>query len=158
KLVANIWAWVIIAMGVLFYIFAKDDPDFARRKAQGVQAPPLAEQFAPLKKLQAWRFSLYYFYVFGGFVALALWLPKYWGKVYCIDVRIAGITSASFGLSASVFRMYGGVLSDRFGARAVMYWTFGFSLLFLFMLSSPPTDYTIHGIRGPITFSTSMGL
>src|SRR5690625_1045284 len=39
-----------------------------------------------------------------------------------------------------------------------MYWTFGFSLLFLFMLSYPPTDYTIHGIRGPISFFTSMGL
>ncbi len=158
KLVANIWAWAIIIMGVLFYVFAKDDPDFARRKAQGVKAPPLAEQFAPLKQLQAWRFSLYYFYVFGGFVALALWLPNYLVQVYDVDVRVAGIAAASFSLSASVFRMYGGVLSDRFGARAVMYWTFGFSLLFLFMLSYPPTDYTIHGIRGPISFSTSMGL
>src|SRR5690625_1830125 len=137
KLVANIWAWAIIIMGVLFYVFAKDDPDFARRKAQGVKAPPLAEQFAPLKQLQAWRFSLYYFYVFGGFVALALWLPNYLVQVYDVDVRVAGIAAASFSLSASVFRMYGGVLSDRFGARAVMYWTFGFSLLFLFMLSYP---------------------
>src|SRR5690625_2512095 len=41
KLVANIWAWAIIIMGVLFYVFAIDDPDFARRKAQGVKAPPL---------------------------------------------------------------------------------------------------------------------
>jgi MFS transporter, NNP family, nitrate/nitrite transporter len=24
-----------------------------------------------------WRFSLYYFFVFGAFVALALWLPRY---------------------------------------------------------------------------------
>ncbi|MCB2125108.1 MAG: MFS transporter, partial [Rhodobacteraceae bacterium] len=39
-----------------------------------------------------------------------------------------------------------------------MYWTFGFSLLFLFMLSYPPTAYTIQGRDGPITFSTSMGL
>src|SRR5690625_3132891 len=158
KLVANVWAVAIIIMGVIFYIFAKDDPDFARRKAQGIQAPPLSEQFAPLKSLQAWRFSLYYFYVFGGFVALALWLPHYLVQVYNVDVRIAGIAAASFGLSASVFRMYGGVLSDRFGARAVMYWTFGFSLLFLFMLSYPPTDYVIHGVHGPISFSTQMGL
>ena len=35
------------------------------------------EQLAPLKKLQVWRFSLYYFFVFGAFVALALWLPHY---------------------------------------------------------------------------------
>src|SRR5690625_5088562 len=158
KLVANIWAFAIIAMGVIFFIFGKDDPQFAERKAKGIKAPPLREQFAPLKNLQAWRFSLYYFYVFGGFVALALWLPHYLVQVYDVDVRVAGIAAASFGLSASVFRMYGGVLSDRFGARAVMYWTFGFSLLFLFMLSYPPTDYVIHGGDGPIAFSTKMGL
>src|SRR5690625_285584 len=158
QLVAHVWAYAIIIMGVVFFIFAKDDPDFARRKAQGIQAPSLAEQFAPLKKLQAWRFSLYYFYVFGGFVALALWLPHYLVQVYGVDVRVAGVAAASFSLAASVFRMYGGVLSDRFGARAVMYWTFGFSLLFLFMLSYPPTDYVIHGIHGPIEFSTRMGL
>jgi MFS transporter, NNP family, nitrate/nitrite transporter len=31
-------------------------------------------------------------------------------------------------------------------------------VLCTFMLSYPPTDYVIHGIRGPIAFSTSMGL
>src|SRR5690625_2411373 len=156
--VAKIWAASIVLMGVAFSLLAKDDPAFAARKGQGAAAPSLAEQFAPLKKLQAWRFSLYYFYVFGGFVALALWLPHYLVQVYGVDVRVAGIAAASFSLAASVFRMYGGVLSDRFGARAVMYWTFGFSLLFLFMLSYPPTDYVIHGIHGPIEFSTRMGL
>src|SRR5690606_26553507 len=55
-------------------------------------------------------------------------------------------------------RAYGGMLSDRFGARTVMYWTFGFSALFLFMLSYPPTDYTIRGKDGLISFSTEMGL
>lgn len=156
--VANIWAAAIVLMGVLFYFLADDDPDFKKRRIQGISSPSLAEQFAPLKKLQAWRFSLYYFFVFGGFVALALWLPYYLVQVYQADIRVAGLAAASFSLSASVFRAYGGVLSDRFGARRVMYWTFGFSLLFLFMLSYPPTDYVIHGKNGPIVFSTSMSL
>jgi len=156
--VAKVWAYAITAMGVLFFLIARDDPDFVKRKAQGIAVPTLAEQFAPLKNLQAWRFSLYYFFVFGAFVALALWLPNYLVQVYGVDVRVAGIGAASFSLSASVFRAYGGVLSDRFGARSVMYWTFGFSLLFLFMLSYPPTDYVIHGRDGPIAFSTKMGL
>ena len=30
---------------------------------------------------------------------------------------------------------------------AVMYWTFGFSVVCTFMLSYPPTDYVIHGVR-----------
>ena len=156
--VAHVWALGIAAMGVVFYVLAKDDPDFVRRRAEGVSGPSLAEQFAPLASLQVWRFSLYYFFVFGGFVALALWLPYYLVEVYSTDVRLAGMAAAAFSLAASVFRAYGGVLSDRFGARAVMYWTFGFSLVFLFMLSYPPTEYVIRGKDGPIAFSTEMGL
>lgn len=73
-------------------------------------------------------------------------------------MRLAGVAAASFSLAASVFRAYGGVLSDRFGARQVMYWTFGFSALLLFMLSYPPTDYIVHGKDGPIAFSTKMDM
>ena len=39
-----------------------------------------------------------------------------------------------------------------------MYATFGVSMFLLFMLSYPATDYTIHGVKGDIRFSTSMGL
>src|SRR5690606_13961894 len=111
----------------------------------------------PLKNLQVWRFSLYYFFVFGAFVALALWLPHYLVDVYTVDIRTAGMAAAAFSLSASVFRAYGGVLSDRHGARRLLYWTFGFSLFLLFMLSYPPTSYTIHVNDGDISFSTDMG-
>ena len=156
--VANVWAAGLAVMGVLFFLFAKDDPALVERRKTGVKAPSFAEQFAPLKNLQVWRFSLYYFFVFGAFVALALWLPHYLIDVYGVDVKTAGMAAASFSLSASLFRAYGGHLSDKFGARSVMYWTFGFSLLFLFMLSYPPTDYIIQGKEGPIAFSTSMGL
>ena len=156
--VAQIWAVGIALMGVVFLLVARDDPDFEARRAQGIAGPTLAEQFAPLKKLQVWRFSLYYFFVFGGFVALALWLPHYLTQVYGVDLRVAGMAAAAFSLSASIFRAYGGILSDRFGARAVMYWALGFSLLLLFMLSYPPTDYVIRGKDGLISFSTEMGL
>ncbi|HQU70131.1 MAG TPA: MFS transporter [Albidovulum sp.] len=156
--VANVWAAALALMGVVFFIFAKDDPALVERRRTGAKAPGFAQQFAPLKNLQVWRFSLYYFFVFGAFVALALWLPNYLIDVYGVDVRTAGMAAASFSLSASLFRAYGGHLSDKFGARSVMYWTFGFAMLFLFMLSYPPTDYVIQGKDGLIAFSTSMGL
>ncbi|WCR10457.1 MFS transporter [Paracoccus stylophorae] len=156
--VAHIWAVVIALMGVVFFLVARDDPAFRARREKGIAPPSLAQQFAPLKKLQVWRFSIYYFFVFGGFVALALWLPHYLTEVYGADVRMAGMAAAAFSLSASIFRAYGGVLSDRFGARTVMYWTFGFSAVLLFMLSYPPTDYVIRSKDGPITFSTEMDL
>ena len=156
--VAYVWAAALAIVGVLFFVLAKDDPKLVERRRTGAKAPSFAQQFAPLKNLQVWRFSLYYFFVFGAFVALALWTPHYLIEVYGIDVRFAGMAAASFSLSASLFRAYGGHLSDKFGARTVMYWTFGFALIFLFMLSYPPTDYTIQGKDGMISFSTQMGL
>ncbi len=155
--VAQIWAIGLALMGVAFFVFAKDDPELVARRASGAKAPNFIQQFAPLKNLQVWRFSLYYFFVFGAFVALALWMPHYLVNVYALDIRTAGMSAAAFSLSASVFRVYGGVLSDRYGARSVMYWTFGCSLILLFMLSYPPTDYIIQGKDGPIAFSTQMG-
>jgi MFS transporter, NNP family, nitrate/nitrite transporter len=154
--VAQVWAIGLALIGIGFFVFAKDDPALVARRKSGIKPPSFAQQFAPLKNLQVWRFSLYYFFVFGAFVALALWMPHYLIDVYGVDVKTAGMAAASFSLSASLFRAYGGHLSDRFGARSVMYWTFGFSMLFLFMLSYPPTDYIIQGKDGPIAFSTRM--
>ncbi len=156
--VAQIWALVAAVVAVLFFLFAKDDPELAARKLSGEKPMGLKEQLAPLKNEQVWRFSLYYFFVFGAFVALALWLPNYMVGLYDLDVKTAGMLAAAFSLSASVFRAYGGILSDRYGARKVMYATFGVSLVLLFMLSYPATDYVIHGIKGDIVFSTSMSL
>src|SRR3546814_249637 len=105
--VAQIWAGVLAVTGVLFYLFAKDDPDLVARKISGARPRSLKEQLKPLRNEQVWRFSLYYFFVFSAFVALALWLPKYMVGLYGIDVKLAGMLAASFSLSASVFRAYG---------------------------------------------------
>ncbi|UXX84251.1 nitrate/nitrite transporter [Roseovarius pelagicus] len=155
--VANVWALGLAAIAIVFFLFAKNDPVFEARRKSGAKAATIFQQLAPLKNMQVWRFSLYYFFVFGAFVALALWLPHYLVDVYSVDIRTAGMAAAAFSLSASIFRAYGGHLSDRFGARKVMYWTFGFSLIMLFMLSYPPTTYTVHAVAGDITFSTRMG-
>ncbi|MDF1606882.1 MFS transporter [Hoeflea sp. YIM 152468] len=154
--VAHVWAAALALTAVAFYLLAKDDPELVARRKSGDRPPSLTEQFAPLKNLQVWRFSLYYFFVFGGFVAIALWTPHYLTEVYGVDIRMAGMAVAAFGLSGSLFRAYGGALSDRFGARAVMYWSLGFSALLLFMLSYPATDYVIQGKDGPIAFSTKL--
>ena len=112
---------------------------------------------APLKNLQVWRFSLYYFFVFGAFVALSLWLPRYFIGVYGVGIATAGMLGAAYSIPGSIFRAMGGVLSDKFGARRIMYWTFIASVIVTFLLSYPATTYTVEGIRGPITFSMSLG-
>ncbi|WP_436644191.1 nitrate/nitrite transporter [Microbaculum sp. FT89] len=155
---AQVYAIVLVITAIIFYLTTKEDPVILQRRKSGQKARSTLLELAPLRNLQVWRFALYYFFVFGAFVALALWLPRYLIGVYGLDIKTAGMLAAAYSVPASLFRAYGGHLSDKFGARAVMYWTFGVSLLLTFMLSYPNTDYVIHGINGPITFSTSMGL
>ena len=156
--VARFWAIGLAITAVLFFLFTKDDPGLARRKAEGIKPVPFAEQMKPLRNLQVWRFALYYFFVFGAFVALALWLPRYLTGAYGLDVRTAGLIAACYSIPASLFRIVGGWLSDRIGARRVMYWTFGVSALCTFLLSYPSTTYVVDGINGPVGFRVAMGL
>jgi MFS transporter, NNP family, nitrate/nitrite transporter len=156
--VAVVWASVLAVMAIVFWFSSQDDPELVRRRARGEKPRSALLQLEPLRHQQVWRFALYYFFVFGGFVALALWLPHYLIDVYGLGIESAGMLAALYSIPASLFRAYGGHLSDRYGARAIMYWTFGVSLICLFMLSYPQTDYVIHGIEGPIAFSTQMDL
>ena len=158
QMVAQVWAAVLVVTAVVFWFVTEDDPETKARRARGERARGTLLQLEPLKNQQVWRFALYYFFVFGGFVALALWLPRYMIGVYHLDIESAGMLAAMYSIPASVFRAYGGYLSDRYGARTIMYWTFGASMVCLFMLSYPQTDYVIHGIRGEIHFSTQMGI
>ncbi len=150
---AQVYAAALAGMAVLFWLLTESDPRLQKRKAEGTQPTPLKEQLEPLKKLQVWRFSLYYFFVFGAFVALASWLPRYYTGAYGMGLEAAGMLAAAYSLPGSVFRALGGWLSDRIGARSVMYWTFGVSLVALFILSYPETRYIVSGIEGPIEFS-----
>ncbi len=156
--VAQVWALAIGLMGVIFWIFAEDDPVVRARRESHEKPKSLWQELEPLKNVQVWRFALYYFFVFGAFVALSLWLPQYLIKVYGVDIAVAGMTAAMFSLPASVFRAYGGHLSDRYGARRVMYWTFLVGVVCTFVLSYPPTDYTVKTVGGPVSFHLEMGL
>ncbi|WP_432210256.1 MFS transporter [Marinobacter alkaliphilus] len=153
---AQIYALVLALMGVFFIVFAETDP-LAQARAKAEQKS-FAEQMAPLRELRVWRFALYYFFVFGAFVALALWLPHYLIGVYGLNIQTAGMIAAMYTVPASLFRILGGWLSDRYGARRVMYWTFTASVICTFLLSYPPTEYVIHGIEGDIRFSFEITL
>ena len=154
---AQIYASVLAVMGVVFILLAKEDPVSASRK-EDEQQRSFMEQMEPLRDPRVWRFSLYYFFVFGAFVAMALWLPHYLIGVYGLDIRTAGMIAALYTIPASLFRILGGWMSDRFGARRVMYWTFIASVICTFLLSYPPTDYVVHGIDGDVRFRLEMSL
>ncbi len=149
---AQVWAAAIAIMAVIFWFTTKEDPAELARRAKGERPRSALLELEPLKNLQVWRFSLYYFFAFGAFVALALWLPRYLIGVYKVDIETAGMLAVAYTLPASLFRAYGGHLSDRYGARRVMYWMFGVSALVTFILAYPPTEYIVQGMKGPIQF------
>ncbi len=150
---AQIYAVVLAVMAVTFYLLAKEDPATTTRKSRGEKPASTWMQLEPLQKLQVWRFATYYFFVFGAFVALASWLPRYYVGAYGLELATAGMLAAAYSLPGSVFRALGGWMSDKWGARAVMYFTFVVSLICLFILSYPETSYTVTGIKAPIEFT-----
>ncbi|MEF0941799.1 MFS transporter [Rhizobium sp. BR 362] len=135
--VAEIWALVLAAMAVIFWFTTTDDPAFRARRNGGASSKSLLQEFAPLKNVQVWRFSLYYFFAFGGFVALSLWLPRYLVGVYGFNLETAGMVAAAYSIPGSIFRAFGGMLSDKKGARSVMYTMLAVSALATLILSLP---------------------
>jgi NNP family nitrate/nitrite transporter-like MFS transporter len=146
--VVGVYAKVMLASAVLFYLCTQPEPS-PKKTAHTNWAGHLE----PLRSFQVWSFSVYYFLVFGGFVALASWLPRFYIGVYEVDIRTAGLLAASFLIPATLFRSVGGYLSDRYGARRMMYISFSTCAVGLFFLSYPNTHYVVEGINGPIPFS-----
>ncbi|HRQ21812.1 MAG TPA: nitrate/nitrite transporter [Anaerolineales bacterium] len=125
---------------------------------------PMLDMLKPLKFIRVWRFSLYYVVVFGAYVALSVWLPKYYVDVYGLELTRAALLTALFIFPASLLRPLGGYLSDKFGARRMMYWVFGVMLAACFFLSLPsakivldvPTSVDPSGQREAFAFSMSV--
>jgi len=110
---------------------------------------PLKDMFRPLKYVQVWRFSLYYVVVFGAYVALASWMPKYYVSVYKMDLSNAALLTALFIFPASLLRPFGGHLSDKMGARRLMYASLGTMLLALLLLAAPFGHIVLQTQDGP---------
>ncbi|MEI8342964.1 MAG: MFS transporter, partial [Verrucomicrobiota bacterium] len=98
---------------------------------------PLRELLRPLREVRVWRFSLYYVVVFGAYVALSVWLPRYYVDVFGIPLAQAALLTTLFIFPASLLRPLGGWFADKFGARRVMYWVFGSMSVCLLLLAAP---------------------
>jgi MFS transporter, NNP family, nitrate/nitrite transporter len=156
--VALVWAAILAIMAVVFWFTTYDDPVLIERRRTGAPAKPFMLELSALRDVRVWRFAFYYFFVFGAFVALALWLPRYLIGVYGFGIATAGMIGALYSIPASIFRAYGGVLSDRVGARTVMYWSLGVSAVATLILSLPPTNTVMRGIKGDIAIHLEIGV
>ena len=119
RMMPKYYALTLLIMAIVFYFTTYS------KTASGQSGKSLGERLAPLKNLRVWRFGLYYFLVFGGFVALAQWLIPYYVNVYTMTVASAGLMAAIFSLPSGLIRAVGGWLSDKFGAKLIMYVVLG---------------------------------
>jgi NNP family nitrate/nitrite transporter-like MFS transporter len=152
-LVPEVYAVSMLAMAVLFWLFSYDDP--AHRVDSSIT---WRQQLAALKDPNVWKYCQYYSIVFGGYVALSLWMVQYYVGEYELDIRVAALLAACFSLPGGVLRAVGGWLSDRHGAHQVTWWVLWVSWICLFLLSYPQTDFTIQTVNGPATFHIGLNL
>lgn len=129
----KIYAAALAIMGILFLLFTENKKPLHHGKT-------IRQMLLPLKNIRVWRFGLYYFLVFGCFVAFSQWLVPYFVSVYYLPLVTAGFLAALFSLPSGVIRALGGWMSDKWGARRVMYWVLGGSTLISLMLIMPKMD------------------
>lgn len=127
------YAIILATMGVIIFIFADNKKPASSDKSFG-------KMLTPLKNIMVWRFGLYYFLVFGCFVAFSQWLVPYFVNVYYLPLVTAGIFASMFSLPSGVIRALGGWMSDKFGGRTIMYWVLGASVVISFLVTIPRMD------------------
>ncbi len=153
RAVPQYYAMALFAMAAFFWLLTINTQ--TRRHSTPM---PIREQLAPLKEMRVWRFGLYYYFVFGGFLALTLWLPQYYVGQYGLDLTTASFVTLLFTLPAALVRALGGWFADNFGARAINWIVFWVCLVCLFFLSYPPTTMTVHGVEQELSLHIEINL
>jgi len=124
------YAGMLVGMAIIFFLLTENrKPDSSGRT--------LGQMLKPLKNIVVWRLGMYYFIVFGLFIAFSQWLVPYFVNVYMLPLVTAGIFAAAFSFPSGVIRALGGYLSDKFGGKTVTFWVFVGALIISAMLMIP---------------------
>jgi NNP family nitrate/nitrite transporter-like MFS transporter len=125
-------AILLVANAAVVYSMAEDSP----------RGPPVDYGAVLRSGWRLWRLALLYFVTFGGFVAMAVFLPKLLRDWFDISLTNAGLRAAGFTAVATLARPVGGFLSDRIGSATVLVVVFvgaGLDAAWLAYISSDPT-------------------
>ena len=133
RFVPFVYTIALLVTAAIYWTFTYTDHSHHKQETIG-------QLLARLKHMRVWRFSLYYFLVFGGYVALSLWLPKYYIDVFGLPLGQAALLTAVFVFPSGIIRAPGGWLSDRYGARTVMYWVLSICVVSSFLLMFPDVE------------------
>ncbi len=144
-----VFAAITLVWGIVFYLFARDASVTAKPKT-------LAENLSVLKRSKtAWILSLFYFLTFGGFVALALYLPTFLREIFNLSATDAGARTAGFVLLATLMRPVGGILADKIGGGRVLIFVFAaIAVLSLLLSFASIVPFTI----GALGCAAALGL
>ena len=151
--VPQVYAAIMAGTVILFWLFSHSDP--AHLVPSNVK---FTDQLQALKDPKVLKYCQYYSIVFGGYVALALWMVQYYIGEYGLDIRVAALLAACFSLPGGVLRAVGGWLSDRHGAHKVTWWVLWVCWICLFLLSYPQTDFTVNTLNGTQTFHIGLNV
>ncbi len=152
-MVPQVYAAIMFGALVLFWLFSHSDP--------GHLVPShvkFSDQLKSLKDPKVLKYCQYYSIVFGGYVALSLWMVQYYVGEFGLDIRSAALLAACFSLPGGVLRAVGGWMSDKWGAHSVTWWVLWVSWVCLFLLSYPQFDFTVATVNGPKTFHIGLNV
>ncbi len=152
-LVPQVYAAILLGTAVLFWLCSAHDPRHVVASSARWQ-----DQLQVLKDPRVLRYCQYYSIVFGGYVALALWMVQYYVGEYGLNLQTAALLAACFSLPGGVLRAVGGVLSDRYGAHRVTWWVMWVSWICLFLLSYPQTSFTVATVDGTRSFALGLNV
>ncbi len=147
--------WGFWTFGVLLTIWLVVFAIMARNAPQKGTVKSLADVIRPLRDGRSWILSLYYFLTFGGFVAMAVYLPIFLTEMFKLTPQDAGLRTAGFVVLATGLRPVGGSLADRVGGRLILKWVFPFTALMAIFLACPMIGtFTI----GALGMASAIGL
>ena len=152
-MVPKVFAIAMLATALLFWVFSYHDKGHVVAETVTIK-----DQLRALKDPKVWKYCQYYSIVFGGYVALSLWMTKYYISEYGFDIKIAALLAACFSLPGGVLRAVGGWLSDKHGAHPVTWWVLLISWVCLFFLSYPQTDLVIKTAKGDISMHVGLNV
>lgn len=150
-IVPQVYSVVMLITALLFWVFSASRPEHLTSSSA-----TLREQMSMLKDPRVWRYCQYYSVVFGGYVALALWMTKYYVGEYGFTIQNAALLAAVFSLPGGVLRALGGWISDKYGAYQTTWWVMWVCWVAFFILSYPQTEFTVATVDGPKTFNIAL--
>lgn len=139
---------LLLAWLVFFWLKAQNAPRRAPAKS-------FSDIIKPLRDAKSWVLSLYYFLTFGGFVAMAIYLPIFLTEMFKLTPGDAGFRTAGFVVLATAMRPVGGMLADRVGGRKILLWVFPVTAAMAVFLACPMmVTFTI----GALGMAAAIGL